>query len=950
MGDFPDPDEEFEMMYAEEMEVMQEMEDHYEPPRSSKRSLDFFSENSVTATELVAPETARASGLNDSLQEEQALVRIDSLVDGVTPLGSRSGVGSSAAVPPAAASPPQAVPGECEPDSRKRTVEDLFGDITDLDAEEIDAVFVKRRKPCPEKDTDEDLINKIVAGRKEAHDRMNAKRIFSNSQPVSSAAGCGISRRVPAWPFVAIVGGDGDRWYARLRSEEQVDKEIKEVGVQGKTIGLLTVSYETIWNAAQQILEKRLDREQVEADARLARDSGREAASGAEAQEETADLWVVKYKPRSYVDLLSEEVTNRTLLHWLKLWDKVVFNRERKVKQKHKEEPVKRDGRFQRKPQAVVNEELDEHGCPQQKMALLCGPPGLGKTTLAHMIATVAGYKPVEMNASDDRSPEAFRLQLESATQMRSVMGEQPRPNCLILDEIDGTPAAAIEVLVKFATGKDVGKGRGKKKAAGAGVLKRPIICICNDVYVPALRPLRQLALVVNFPPTASARLAQRLMEIARSERVRTDLTALLALADKAHNDIRTCLGVLQFFKTRGGEMKACDVRRSAVGQKDMQKGLFAVWQEIFQIQQPRQKPSGRQLPSIGALQQMAGHDYADVMHGDLSFASRMNNILKTVQGYGDYERLMQGVYENFLSLNVKDSTLRSVCIALDWFQYFDELNRQINTSQSYFLMPYIPFCFVAWHLLFASFAWPKITYPSVGYEMSVKDGRRRQSLAELMRGMCPSIRSCLQGDQLLLDTLPMMLHVLVPNLRPVNIQLYSAREKAELSQVVGIMVEYNLSYIQEKTPEGSYVYKLEPNVEELCSFPGLRPGRALSYANKQMLSREAELERMRRAEEKLAAMSIREGPAEGAQSGPTTRLGEEGRRLPNHLQCLVPKSVAPPRTVQCTDFFGRVVERAGAGDSAAHLDEIVKSDVWFHFKEGFSNAVRRTVKMRDLV
>lgn len=46
----------------------------------------------------------------------------------------------------------------------------------------------------------------------------------------------------------------------------------------------------------------------------------------------------------------------------------------------------------------------------------------------------------VEVNASDDRSAEAFRTQLEAATQMRSVMSADPRPNCLVLDEIDGAP------------------------------------------------------------------------------------------------------------------------------------------------------------------------------------------------------------------------------------------------------------------------------------------------------------------------------------------------------------------------------------------------------------------------------------------------------------------------------------------------------------------------------
>ena len=63
--------------------------------------------------------------------------------------------------------------------------------------------------------------------------------------------------------------------------------------------------------------------------------------------------------------------------------------------------------------------ELDDLNRPKQKCALLYGPPGLGKTTLAHIIAATAGYNAVEMNASDDRSLEKFQQKLESATQMR---------------------------------------------------------------------------------------------------------------------------------------------------------------------------------------------------------------------------------------------------------------------------------------------------------------------------------------------------------------------------------------------------------------------------------------------------------------------------------------------------------------------------------------------------
>lgn len=81
---------------------------------------------------------------------------------------------------------------------------------------------------------------------------------------------------------------------------------------------------------------------------------------------------------------------------------------------------------------------------------LLCGSPGLGKTTLAHIIATHAGYNPVEMNASDDRSVDSFKVNLENATSMKSVFGTEKRPNCLIIDEIDGAPSVSciIEVFV----------------------------------------------------------------------------------------------------------------------------------------------------------------------------------------------------------------------------------------------------------------------------------------------------------------------------------------------------------------------------------------------------------------------------------------------------------------------------------------------------------------------
>ena len=75
--------------------------------------------------------------------------------------------------------------------------------------------------------------------------------------------------------------------------------------------------------------------------------------------------------------------------------------------------------------------------------------------------------------------------------------GDQ-RPNCLIIDEIDGSSAPVINFLVDIITGKDRQSNKGKRKGKKDIVLQRPVICICNDLYVPALRPLRQQSLLVR--------------------------------------------------------------------------------------------------------------------------------------------------------------------------------------------------------------------------------------------------------------------------------------------------------------------------------------------------------------------------------------------------------------------------------------------------------------------
>lgn len=44
------------------------------------------------------------------------------------------------------------------------------------------------------------------------------------------------------------------------------------------------------------------------------------------------------------------------------------------------------------------------------RAVLISGPPGIGKTTSAHLMAKQAGYSPIELNASDARSKKLVEV------------------------------------------------------------------------------------------------------------------------------------------------------------------------------------------------------------------------------------------------------------------------------------------------------------------------------------------------------------------------------------------------------------------------------------------------------------------------------------------------------------------------------------------------------------
>ncbi|KAI5290999.1 hypothetical protein KEM54_006751, partial [Ascosphaera aggregata] len=212
----------------------------------------------------------------------------------------------------------------------------------------------------------------------------------------------------------------------------------------------------------------------------------------------SSPLWTEKYRARKFVDLVGDDRTHRLVLRWLKGWDDVVF-----------------PGLTKFKPKRINGSLVEERA--HRKILLLAGPPGLGKTTLAHVCARQAGYEVMEINASDERSSNVVKGRIRDAIGTENVKSvavgsdgkrnqKANRPVCLVIDEVDGVVGGSgggeggfIKALIDLVMldKKNSGlapKGENtstRRRKTDRFRLLRPLILICNDLYHPSLRPLR---------------------------------------------------------------------------------------------------------------------------------------------------------------------------------------------------------------------------------------------------------------------------------------------------------------------------------------------------------------------------------------------------------------------------------------------------------------------------
>lgn len=223
-----------------------------------------------------------------------------------------------------------------EMNPRKRRLDDLFGNIDDIIHEENRGAQVfysndmeenAKKKARSEEEVDNALIERILAARSEFQARNNnfiKQSKLQQLEELQKFKARNLSETYPQWPCIPVVIDDRSRIYVRMHSEEFETNQLNELSLRKNFSKLLGNSSEDIWNEAQKIVEKRLSDAQSQENQMTEID---EVVILNDVNPSGGRLWVEKYRPKGYFDLLSDESTNRSLLTWLKMWDKVVFHR-----------------------------------------------------------------------------------------------------------------------------------------------------------------------------------------------------------------------------------------------------------------------------------------------------------------------------------------------------------------------------------------------------------------------------------------------------------------------------------------------------------------------------------------------------------------------------------------------------------------------------------------------
>jgi len=246
-------------------------------------------------------------------------------------------------------------------------------------------------------------------------------------------------------------------------------------------------------------------------------------------------MWVDKYKPASMDDLVGNKALTDRLQKWLNDWESIHLKKT--------------------KPAPAFDSQKQTN--PGARAVLLSGPPGIGKTTSAVLVARACGYEVQEMNASDTRSKRGLKETLAEVVGNRAITFFAKGGSA------SGTPAAARcttkqLVIMDEVDGMSSGdRGGNQELIRIIKMTKRPIICICNDRSKASIRSLANSCYDLKFMRPTKTSVAKRLAFIAAQEGIPAEINALEHLVDTSGNDIRQTVHMMQMWANSKGRTGA---------------------------------------------------------------------------------------------------------------------------------------------------------------------------------------------------------------------------------------------------------------------------------------------------------------------------------------------------------------------------------------------------------